>query len=70
MTRKPANKYAVGHESDHEYELQEFVMGNWHMVKKCTKQGGANAARAGAKRDGHPYRVMNKTTNKVYVECR
>lgn len=70
MPRQPSYRYAIGHDRDHEYELQEFVMGRWHRVRDCTKAGGANAARACAKRDGHPYRVLNKTTNKVYVECR
>ena len=61
--------YGAGHDSNDVYHLQEFVKGNWHYVRKCDKQGGANTARAQSKKDGHPYRVYNITKSKVYVEC-
>ena len=71
MVGKDGRFYGAAHHANTDkFVLQEFVKGKWETVRECTKQGGANAARAGAKKDAHPYRVMNLTKNKVYVECR
>lgn len=71
MAGKDGRFYGSAHHAlqDH-YELQVFENGRWEPVRKCTKQGGANAARAAAKKDDIPYRVYNVTKKKVYVECR
>lgn len=58
------------HEANDDYELQVFVNGRWEKDRKVRKAGGANTARASAKRTGKSYRVYNKTKNAVYVEAK
>ena len=71
MVGKDGRFYGAAHHALQDtYELQTYEDGVWVTVRKCTKQGGANAARAAAKKEGAADRVYNVTKKKVYVECR
>lgn len=71
MAGKDGRFYGSAHHADTDrYELQAYEGGKWEPIRSCTRKGGANAARAQAKKNNTPYRVMNLTKNKVYVECK
>lgn len=71
MVGRDGRFYGASHHALQDtYILQAFENGRWETVRTCTKQGGANAARAAAKKENTPYRVYNVTKKKVYVECR
>lgn len=71
MVGKDGRFYGASHHDNTDtYELQAYEGGRWETVRRCTKKGGANAARAATKKEGIPYRVYNTTKRKVYVECR
>lgn len=71
MVSKDGRFYGAAHHALQDtYVLQVFENGRWDTIRECTKQGGANAARAGAKKEKTPHRVYNVTKKKVYVECR
>lgn len=58
------------HEVRDNYVLQRYDKGRWVTEEKVTKAGGANKARAGARRSGVSFRVYNTTKNAVYCEVR
>lgn len=60
----------VRHEANDTYVLQSYVKGKWVTDRRVRKSGGANTARASAKKTGVSYRVFNVSKNAVYVECK